>query len=305
MKRIIIICLFILLLAGCGHVYLPKTKPPALPKPAPIKRPVKVALVLGAGGSKGIAHLAVLEVLEQAGVDIDLIVSSSAGSFIGAFYADYKDSKTLKNLFLKVKRDDLVRVGYIPWRFGFIQGLRLRSFLREHLHARTFKQLKIPLRIVTTDLHYGQLVVLGGGPLIPAIHASSAVPGLFIPVNYAGRTFIDGAVINPLPVSVAKRYHPTLTIAVDISPPLPRELPRHLFGVVRRSWDISYMYMTRHEAIKADVLIKPKIPVFDPLDMSTFPEMYKIGRKAAIKVLPKICGSGKIKCRNKHWRRIH
>lgn len=302
MQRIIII-IFLVLLSGCSTVYLPQRKPPPLPKPTPIKMPVKVALVLGAGGYKGIAHLAVLEVLEQAGVNIDLIVSSSAGSFIGAFYADYKDSKRLKNLFLKMKRDDLVKVSYIPSRFGFIQGLRLRSFLREHLHARRFKDLKIPLRIVTTDLNYGQEVVLGGGPLIPAIHASSAIPGVFIPVRYLGRTFVDGAVINPLPVSVAKRYHPRLTIAVDISPQLPRELPRHLFGVVRRSWDISYIYMTRYEARQADVLIKPKLPDINSLDTTMSKQMYLVGRYAAIKVLPKICASGRIKCQ-KYWRRI-
>jgi NTE family protein len=302
MKKIILYLLAITL-SGCGTLSLPLRPLPPLPKPVPIKQPVKVALVLGAGGSKGIAHIAVLEVLEQAGVKLDLIVSSSAGSFIGAFYADFKNTKQLMKLFLHIRRDDLVHISYIPSRFGFIQGLRLESFLRQHLRARYFRQLKIPLRIIATDLYFGKLVVLGGGPLIPAIHASSAIPGLFTPVRYMGRMLVDGAVINPLPVTVAKRYKPQLVIAVDISSPLAQKLPNHLFGVVRRSWDISYLYLTRYEARQADVLIKPELALLDALETPNFTTMYLAGRQAALKALPKICQSAATHCRA-GWKRL-
>jgi len=252
--------------------------------------------VLGAGGARGIAHVGVLEALEDAGVNIDLIVACSSGSIVGAFYADYMNARYLKKIFWDLKQSDVAHINYLFNRFGLVQGIRLRDYLRKHLHAKYFKDLHIPLRVIATDLDYGELVTFSGGRVIPAVHASSAIPGVFAPVRYHNRTFVDGAVINPLPVDIAKQYHPDYIIAVDISPPLPRELPRHLFGVVKRSWEINYRYIIKYVAKDADIIIKPKLELTYPLDDSITAESYEAGKLAGILAIPKICESGKNIC---------
>jgi len=294
----IVITLLALSLACCQTRVLDLGPPPPLPKAHPITRKIHVALVLGAGGARGMAHIGVLEVLEDAGVRVDLIVACSAGSIIGAFYADYMNARYLKKLFWGLKRNEVASISYLFNRFGLVQGVRFRNYLRKQLRSRYFKDLQIPLRIIATDLDYGELVTFGGGRVIPAIHASSAIPGIFAPVRYHKRTFVDGAVINPLPVNIAKQYDPEYIIAVDISPPIPRILPSHLFGVIKRSWEINYRNMIKYTARDADIVIKPDLKMTSsPLDDTITKESYEAGKAAAIRSIEAICTSGKHICK--------
>jgi len=214
-------CFVLLASCGCPQRYDPCDIPPPLPDCPIVKQPVRVALVLGGGGSKGIAHVGVLEELENAGIPIDLVIGCSAGSIIGSIYCDCPCTEHLKSTFLKLKINKLVDFDIWNARYGLCQGRSLRRFLDENLAADRFEELKVPFYLVATDLYSSELVIIGGGPLVPAVEASCSIPFVFVPVNLHGRALVDGGVIDPVPVRVAKHFNAEVTIAVDLRGLLP------------------------------------------------------------------------------------
>ncbi|WP_194848082.1 patatin-like phospholipase family protein [Candidatus Neptunochlamydia vexilliferae] len=235
--------LFILTLfcVGCTSLKLSQAKPEPIPQFQGVKKPVKVALVLGGGGSKGIAHIGVLQELEQAGIHPDLIIGCSSGAIIGSLYADHPSVVRLEELLIDLKRSDLMDISFS--RFGLTKGTMLETFLEKHLEAFQFHQLKIPFIAVAADLATGELIELGRGPIIPAIHASSAAPGVFNPVYYLGRYLVDGGVVNPIPVNIAKKYGAEVVIAVDIGEELTKKDPSNLFAIAERSLYIGLVHL--------------------------------------------------------------
>lgn len=195
---------------GCSQIPLYPSLPVCPPESCAPKD-IKVALVLSGGGAKGIAHAGVLEILEQENIPINLIIGCSAGSMIGAFYADNPNSADLKEKVLKTKKRELLdpclsHSFQMLWGLkGFMRGHALKRYLTKNLDAQEFNELKIPLSIVTTDVNAAQAYVIDSGLLVPAIHASSALPLAFEPLQMYGRTLVDGGVISPVPVEIAKR----------------------------------------------------------------------------------------------------
>ncbi len=280
--------LFILVLfcAGCTSLKLSQANPEPIPQFQGAEKPVKVALVLGGGGAKGVAHIGVLQELEKAGIRPDLIVGCSSGAIIGALYADHPSSNRLEELLIDLKRSDLVNISFS--RFGMTKGTMLEKFLQNHLEAFQFHELKIPFIAVATDLATGELVELGGGPIIPAVHASSAVPGVFNPVYYLGRYLIDGGVVSPIPVGIAKKYGAKVVIAVDIGEGLTKKDPSNLFAIAERSVHISYKKLTEYAVQEADVLIQMDFEDIGMFSDKHNREIYKRGREKTREMLPQI-----------------
>ena len=273
---------------GCHTLKISMSQPEPIPfieSPAP---PVKVALVLGGGGTKGLAHLGVLYELEQMGIHPDLIVGCSSGAIIGALYADHPHVKRLAPLLVGLKKSDLIDFSFLASKFGLVKGISLRNFLQDQLKSRTFQELKIPLVVVATDLNTGELIELGGGKIIPALVASAAVPGVFKPVNYLGRYLVDGGVANPIPVDVAKKFHPKVIIAVDVGEGLSSEDPFHFFGIAKRGVDISYRKLSEYVTRSADVLIEMKFQDVGMFSDVQNQKIYDHGRQKAREMLPKI-----------------
>lgn len=268
--------------------YCPSDHPPSLPQPREIKKPVKVALVLGSGGARGIAHVGVLEELEKANIPIDLIIGCSAGSIVGALYADSKCTENLKEVFLTLKTNYLIDFNLCAARYGLCQGRSLRWFLEENLDAENFEDLKLPFFAVTTDLYSGELVPIGGGPIVPAVEASSSIPFIFAPVSLHGRVFVDGGVVDPCPVRVAKHFEPDIIIAVELCNLLPPRFPTNLFGVATRSMEIVFLWQSEDCIRNADVVISPECGDIGCFDDKYHEEIYQAGRKAAIEMIPKI-----------------
>ena len=124
------------------------------------KKPIRLALVLGGGGARGLAHLGAIRELEAAGIRPDLIIGCSAGAIIGAFYADDPELTRIENLLLSLRKADLLDTNIFRSRFGVVRGKMLRKFMKRHLHAKTFSELKIPLIVIATDLFTGEVVEL-------------------------------------------------------------------------------------------------------------------------------------------------
>ena len=177
-----------------------------------------VGLVLGCGSSRGWAHIGAIEALEDANIPIDLIVGCSIGSYIGAIYAS--DSiKSLKDFVLKMDGKKVFSYFDIVLpRSGLLDGTKkLRELFSIHTDVQNFSELKIPVMMVATDLETGQKVVLKSGKLLNALRASMSIPGLFAPARIKNRWLVDGGLVDPVPVSVARAVGADIVIAVDLS----------------------------------------------------------------------------------------
>ena len=285
-ERLAVATLLAAALAGtaCRPEPAAVTPPPATPAP----RPVKIALVLGGGGARGFAHVGVIRVLEQEKIPVDMIVGASAGSLIGALYADTGDSFELEATAWRVEKDDIFDWSILGSTRGPVTGKALEDFVATHVKAQSIEQLKIPFVAVATDLKTGEEVVLERGPVGPAIHASSAIPGLFRPVVLDGRTLVDAGVVDPLPVSVARARGADVVIAVNIGMELAEEEPGNVASISLRSIALLGRELARLKSAGADVLISPKVGETSSLDFSRKKELMTAGVAAAREAIPAI-----------------
>jgi len=233
---------------------------------------IEVALVLSGAGSKAISHAGVIAALEKHDIPIDLIVGSSAGSIVGLFYADAKDINAVKKALLDTSRKNIIDNSTT---YTFVSSMvfnsatklkKFQDYLEKNVKARKFEDLKIPLLVVATDVDSGNRVVYNSGPVIPAVLASSSIPGIFEPVKMDDIILIDGAVSAPVPVMHAKRLNPKIIIAVNATSPLDGEVINTSTSLLYRAYSISYYELAKIEASFADVIITPDIARFNWLN---------------------------------------
>lgn len=284
----------LLLSTGCAHKLVVPEPIPVPSMPQIPQKPIQVAIVLSGGGARGVAHAGVLEVFEEYQIPVDLIVGSSAGSLIGVLYADDPNAERLKKKLIALSKWDLLDVSVgsgvkMLWELnGPVRGNALRNYLKENLSVETFEELKIPLVAVATDVNNGEAVILQNGALGPAIHASSAVPLIFSPVKWQGRTLVDGCVVSPIPVDVARSFAPKIVIAIDIGT-TPDSGPVNTgYQVAVRSMHIAYFQLAKLQAKDADILIHPEVDQYGMFEDKYNQEMYEAGKEAALRALPEI-----------------
>jgi NTE family protein len=191
-----------------------------------------IGIAFGAGGARGIAHLLMIEALDELGVKPSIISGSSIGAVVGAFYAAGFTSKEMKEIldqlinpksdsvFDFLLKSDIVKMFtmFDPQfiRSGFIKGEKFQTYMKNHLKVSRFEDLKIPLLIVATDYWKKEAVVYEKGDLIQPIKASYSLPGLFTPVKIKNRILIDGGAVNPLPFDLIMDKC-DITIAIDVT----------------------------------------------------------------------------------------
>ena len=276
-----------LLLNGCGKRMNGPIHPPVIPQCIP-PEPVRIALVLGGGGTKGWSHIGVLSEFERANIPIDVIVGCSAGSIVGALYADNPNAERLREVLKPLKTWDILDVNVWYGRFGLVQGGALKRFLQKNLSCKNFEELQIPLYVVATDLLAAELVTMSSGPIIPAVHASAAVPFVFSPVYHYQRWLVDGGVADPVPVQEAKKTGAQIVVAVDLSGLLEETRPLNLFEVARRSAEIKFLLQSESCVKGADVVIAPDLGYMGLFDDTRYDHVYEAGCLAAKKAIPQI-----------------
>jgi NTE family protein len=180
------------------------------------KKPL-IGIALDSGGAKGGAHMGVLDVFHENGIDVDIIAGSSAGAFAGAIYAT-KTRGVFMDILKDMKWQDALSF-YVDPVFpvsSLLGGKRARAFLDRVLGDALIENLPISYAAVTTDLLSGDTVVLNKGSLADAVMASASMPGIFKPVAHGDRLLTDGGVSDPLPLDVLRSYNPDITIAVNL-----------------------------------------------------------------------------------------
>jgi NTE family protein len=264
---------------------LKETQAPPVAQPPP--KPAKIALVLGAGSSKGFAHIGVLKILEENKIPVHMIVGTSAGSVVGSLYAYGIDAFSLQKLSFSVQKDDIVDLLYIP-NNGFIKGEKLEEFINKTVNYTPMEKLKIPFYALATDLGTGQEMVFGKGNTGTAVRASCSIPGIFRPVRVSDKIYVDGGVVSPVPVEAARRLGADVVIAVDISSAVDRTQPEGTIDTILQSINIMYSKLGSIQLAKADVVIKPKVSYIGSADFSKRHEAILEGEKAAVEALPQI-----------------
>lgn len=177
-----------------------------------------VGLVLGSGASRGWAHIGVIEALQDANIPIDFLAGCSVGAYIGALYAS-GSLGSLKQFLLKMDGKKIFSYFDIVFpRSGLLNGSkRVHELFSIHTDAQTFDDLNIPLVMVATDLERGKKVVLKSGNIIEALRATMSYPGLFAPVRIKDRWLVDGGLVDPVPVGMARAMGAGIVIAVDLN----------------------------------------------------------------------------------------
>lgn len=239
----------------------------------------KIGLVLGSGGLRGLAHIGVLKVLEEEKIPIAFIVGCSIGSLIGALYASGYSARQLKRMTRRLKRSEWIDL-VVPC-MGMFAGKKMLTVMGKMTRQRSIEDTKIPLYIVATDLYAGKEVVIQGGDIAEAVRASTAVPGIFAPFEKDGRLYVDGALVNPIPVDIARKIEADIVVGVDLTHGTAMPKIQNIFDVMLQSIDVVERQLGCAKYDEADVMIYPQVRHISPSDFSKADECIRIGEEAA------------------------
>jgi NTE family protein len=284
----------------------------------------KLGLALSSGGARGLAHVGVLQVLEENGIEVHAIAGSSMGAYVGALWAAGFSGDQLVKLAEEMHdRRQLWKIAdpVFPPTAGLFRGLKAKAHLERSLGDLRFEDLKRKLLIVTADLDTKERIVLRSGKISDAVHASCAMPGIVVPVMLNGRRCVDGGVVDPVPVSALRKFSDIdKVIAVSVIPsfeevdaglyladeelPVSISLYRRLLGGLNRNVNFlakgniidTFRQSIRcaqirmaHESIKrADLVLRPEHFSAPWNDYKNFDRFIQAGRKVALDHLDEI-----------------
>jgi NTE family protein len=253
---------FIVLANGCGFDSKPPVEPvtvvPVIAPPAAPPRPLHIALALGGGAARGFAHIGVIKALEARGIYPDIIVGTSAGAVVGALYATGSSGIELNRMALSMDQS-----AFSDWTVparGFFKGEGLEKFVNSAVKDRPIEALQRKLAVCATDLQTGQLMVFERGNTGLAVRASASVPGVFQPTRIGDREYVDGGLVSPVPVRVARQLGADIVIAVDISARPVGSDTSGLIGELLQTFAIMSATIANFEEKDADVVLRPDLP---------------------------------------------
>ncbi len=267
-------------LSGCAGLQTP----PAAPA-APVAKP-KIGLALGGGAARGFAHIGVIKMLESQGIVADYVVGTSAGAVVGSLYAAGNDAFTMQKLAQQL--DENLFADWTLGGRGFLKGEALQDFINQHLQRRTLEKLKKPFAVVATDLNSGERVVFRTGDAGLAVRASAAVPGVFQPTQFGGRSYVDGGLSSPVPVQAAREMGADFVIAVDISARPEGQPVDSLTAILWQTTTIMGGVIAANEVKGADIVIRPRLPYVKSWDFTARHDAMLEGERAALAALPAI-----------------
>lgn len=249
------------------------------------RRP-RVGVALGGGFARGIAHIGVLRVLEAYGIPVDLICGTSVGALVAATYASGTGLGEMERQGAETQFRDFGR--WTISRLGLASNERLENYLHKFTTKHLFSEMQIPLTVVATDLISGHTVYFTEGEIGPALRASCAYPGLFLPVEYEGHILVDGFLTELVPSVAARKMGADIVIAVHLEPGLLDSQPRSMIEVISRSFSILQSSAVQSWRAATDVLIEPNVHHILWDQFSKTPQLVAAGESAAHDAIPKI-----------------
>jgi NTE family protein len=246
----------------------------------------KIGLALSSGGARGMAHLGVIKVLKEAGIEIDYVAGSSMGSIVSVILANRLDLDLSEKLVAALRMKQWIDLT-VP-KMGFVTGEKVTELIRLLAHNKRIEELAIPTAIVATDLVKGEPVVFKEGPIHLAVRASIAIPGIFEPVRLENQILVDGGVIDRVPVSVVREMGADFVIAVDVIPRVNKAKIKNIFDVIAQTLVIMEKEITNRCSPMADFLIHPDVADISPTAFNRMDECIKRGELEARKMLPQL-----------------
>ncbi len=283
------------LLGGCSlrlpgqgtHESEIRSLPPVAAEPT--LRAPRVGLALGGGAARGFAHVGVIQVLEQHGIRPDLVVGTSAGSLVAALYASGLTAANLEREALAMDEATLTDWTMPLFGRGMLRGEALARYVRKEVGGKLIEQMPLPLGILATDLGNGEGVLFRRGDAAQAVRASSAVPGVFVPVTIAGRDYVDGGLVAPVPVNQARSMGAEVVIAVDISSDPQGNDANGWLKVLLQTTAIMGQSINRQTMQAGDVIaVRPLLSGVGSADFAARQRSIEAGRAAMLGALPRL-----------------
>ncbi|MCM8792023.1 MAG: patatin-like phospholipase family protein [Candidatus Omnitrophica bacterium] len=284
---------------------------------------VTLGIALGVGAAYGLCHIGVLRVIEEKKINVDMISGSSIGALIASLWAIGLDSYKIEEITKEFKDPKkiihLLDLGF-P-RLGFIRGRRIYNFLKRYLGNKTFYDVKLPLRILATNVKTKESIIIDRGSLLDAVMASCAIPGIFRPVRFEDELLLDGGIFNPLPVEALVKSGIKKIIAVNVTPSredllkaydkikekklVPSQI-RKRFGIFGWKWDVKEIFkvnifdfifgsieimqseIAKKEESFADIILHPDTSGLNWLEFHKAEEFIRRGEREARDKLPRI-----------------
>ncbi|HQY08226.1 MAG: patatin-like phospholipase family protein [Burkholderiales bacterium] len=253
---------------------------PQGPKPQP-----KIGLALGGGAAKGFAHVGVIKVLEASGFTPAVVSGTSAGSVVGALYASGLNGFALQEQSFALDEDrikDLTLFGV----GGVIKGDKLQAYVNELVKNRPLEQMAKPFAAVAADLDSGERIIFNRGNTGQAVRASCSIPGVFQPAVIAGKRYVDGGLVSPVPVDAARQLGADIVIAVDISSKAKDGKAAGILSNLNQTITIMGQKLGEQEMTRADVIIRPRVGQIGAADLDQKHVALLEGEKAAQDALP-------------------
>jgi len=246
-----------------------------------------IALALGGGFARGFAHLGVLQVLEQNHIPLSHITGTSVGSVFGAAYASGAPLARIIATSRTIRFRDIAR--WSVSRLGLASNHRLADLIERVFESKEFEDMKIPLAVVATDLASGDPVIFRQGPLVEAIRASCAFPGLFEPIQIGTRCLADGALVAPVPTQAARQLGGAIVVGVSVGVhDGKRDAPKNMFQVVARAVSAAQKHQLDTWERHADLVIRPDVNSLAWDDFAKANQAIEAGAAAARLAAPRI-----------------
>ncbi len=281
----------LLALTACTTAPVKPAVPPVVthaPEPVVVKRLPKIGLALGGGAARGFAHVGVIAALEEAGIKVDLVVGTSAGSMVGALYASGKNAAQLQEIALKMEEAEITDWMLPFFSRGILRGEALSNYVNRQVNNKLIESLTIPLGVVATDLRSGQGVLFQQGDTGRAVRASSSVPSVFNPVKIGDREFVDGGLVAPVPVRYAKQMGAELVIAVDISAAPEGNGADGTVAILLQTFAIMGKSINEYALQGADIVVRPELVGVKSGDFTTKRRSMDAGKLAMQRLMPQL-----------------
>lgn len=250
------------------------------------RRPT-LGLALGGGFARGIAHIGVLKVLEEEGIAVDFVAGTSVGAIIGAGYCSGMTAAELADMAKTLRLSNFARLTLS--RYGFYNNDRMVRFFERIMQQHRFEDLKIPLAIAATEFRTGEATVFTKGPLVDPIRASCAYPGMFLPVEIDGKSYIDGMLAYAVPTTPLRQMGADRVIGIYLSAHWSSARPpRHVFEVIGQCFSIAQAKLVESWKKDANLVIEPDVNGFAYDCFERTPELIAAGEKAMRAALPQV-----------------
>ena len=250
-----------------------------------VKEP-KIGLALSGGAIWGISHIGVLKAFEDNHIPISFIGGTSIGALIGALYAGGMTVAQLEELALNTQWKDISKLSLL-FR-GLLSNEPMEQYIHNLIGDLSFSDLQIPFQAVATDLISGEEVILKSGKLSTAIRATTAIPGIYQPVQIGNTTLVDGGIVNNVPIQMVRDMGADLVVGVSLFSALNNWIPKNSLEVILKCYSIMQQKCVSREMVHSDIPVKVDMTNCSPLDFSCAKTAYNRGLIAGLMAVDEI-----------------